>query len=622
MFNPNHICVDGKLLQTMLFDKYKHQGALKSLEVENFHSFVTLLDLVSNALTKKEGKDYYLHTKDGLTEGYCCAENSTGKPLYGTVFADTMLATLIAIKHTKDLALASREKELSFVYETYSSKETSQITPIEAIKQSGVTKFITASATLGGVQGQLDSLGFETHYLQTECQLDITDKKVSIYLKEKDPFELIQEVFEKTSLPDIIAITSKDASLLHSLEKKTQEYFEAYEVQKVLYDTKNPNVKAFEAQLQSLKEKIYANPLKKRLILVQGLAEGSNIFKISPYGEYDVALFKLEVGALDTITQTRYRVGARGRVEGTFYHAISLDYDRTSILTKNEFQELSMSQNKASLLQELQQKILQESHDESITYLHANTKTRRDFLKTAGKAAALVGAASMGISTDAKAWSISQLPPGIQLIEKVDPLLVSIYAEMTIEKGYNQYDSDDIYNILTGLRSGLTRNVHKTQPGFWFIWEYYDYIKNKTSSKGGKDIWKKIDTIEGTNMRNWSIGITKYFKKEYEPAKEYLAKTFVRACGRDENEWKELTNRIESQTNDQYIKNLKNSLKNATKQEKLEAGWSIFIYTLNEANRTNSKNKEYLFSRYKIEEPLYKNGITPEIRGPPLYKNI
>lgn len=271
-------------------------------------------------------------------------------------------------------------------------------------------------------------------------------------------------------------------------------------------------------------------------------------------------------------------------------------------------------------------------------------KDRRDFLKQGKNLGIAAAGIALGLKPDTVqafnsniSFKHSDLPPGILIVR--DKNLVNIFAELYFSNGSLKFQYDgskretDIkwYLLSVGDKLIIQKNTPLTEPAYWFTLNYFNYFygrKERITIDMINDIKFYKDKIKKENpaMNEWEEGISWYFsnwlyksKKEPQKVEEHLAKSIILAAGRDDD-YKVLINAIEKQDMS-YIQGLMSSLEKRSYEDKLIAAWSSFYMTLHEFRKTNSRNKNYNFIRYNIEEPLIEKKITPKIRGPPHYPN-
>jgi len=506
-FNPSIIKKDGKPLEFWFYKEYlsHKQNILQTLEIDSFYTFLTLLDTASNALGKELGKDYYIFKKDGNIIEYCTAQSFSAKPMPNTTFLDRTLSILILLQHTNDLSKERYKEEFLFLSKTYLSQSTSQITPLESIELHSAKNFTVASATLKGVNRQLTHLGFSVNFLQKEVELSLMDKDVII--KEL----LHQSPLENNKLQNSpytqIAITAQSAKTLQQIALQLgSDKLYGYEILKLYRNPINPDDGAFQRQIVELQESIYANPLQKRVILIQGLGEGSNIFKISPHAEYKAKLYKLDIGAIDKVTQTRYRVGVKGRAKGVFEHSFNFQLSHSNALTHSDVMRLKNSTNKAKTLLDIQTQILQDEDCETVVvHKSANNPTfnqkRRSALKTIAATTLLTTASNPLIELLNATFGKTLLQPSVA---KADfnynniPPGIATCRDKEIEQAYvlgrdptSYYKEVEQIRIFEGImRISDTRYLPNDfgvvkpdtpyiEPAYWFLCAMTDDFPNR-----------------------------------------------------------------------------------------------------------------------------------------------
>ena len=637
-FNPYKLKKDGVLMEEYLYNTLKssEKQLLKKLNLKNKNSFYALLDVVADAFAKTLGKDYYLHTDnsdESLVVGYSCANSSTAKPMPNTLYQEKLLATLIALKHTKDIL--KNEKEFLFVADTYLPTKEVELTPLESLQLFGVQNFITASATLNGISTQLGTLGFCKIVLQDELQLTLDDSKVDIHISKKNPIDTFKESIK--NLSEQVLVTSIDSSLLEQIATDAQvcEIFKEYEFCKVFYHLHNPDTKSFEIQLQKLKDAIYNDPFKKRVLFVQGIAEGSNIFKTTPKGSYEASVFKLDIHNIDTITQTRYRVGVRGRVQGEFYHSVSTHIQTASILTIEEVKELHNTQESAKVLLAIEKKLQKQKDISNIAHYRYesanNTPSRRDFLNRAFK----LGIASVALNPllpymekifslplypqDAQAedfWDkfAKTVPPGIANCRDKEILRSYYYAKdpNAYYLGDQQFTYQRLLNETYGDLKRIDPDTPYIEPAFWFM-------SDKLNIFPKEEIYEIELKKKNLALYYFAKGITRYFtnyirnyggykNKEIESA--FLNSIFI-AAGKYDPNMKYKYNTIIPEV-EEYM----NSTIQEKKQKLLEILKIYRSYDINpKARKINDNYNKLLvaaWSSYWLIEQYYIN----EKKGP------
>jgi len=257
-------------------------------------------------------------------------------------------------------------------------------------------------------------------------------------------------------------------------------------------------------------------------------------------------------------------------------------------------------------------------------------KSRRNFIKKGLIGAATIASGTL-LSKPARAFYIRDLPPGIQLLNNVDDELMFAFAEM--------YFDTRMERVMEILEYKCKKETPLIQPVYWITAEIYR-LKPE-----GRDIYgylhKQLKLIEGTNMENWFKGLNNYYGawinekyarknndylKTEELAKKYFAKTYTRACTENtlgkkgEENADEFIKRIENQNYDSFIVALNNNLKKQDYNQKLLASWSLLFLSINYAQRTRSKTKNYNFIRDKLESSI--SSFVPRVRGPPLYRYV
>ena len=196
---------------------------------------------------------------------------------------------------------------------------------------------------------------------------------------------------------------------------------------------------------------------------------------------------------------------------------------------------------------------------------HLENNSRRDFLKSTSKGALVLGLTGTGFlkSEDALAYfEMKNLPPGIQIIK--DEALITAYGSMI----YGGYNESRIYNILTRTGGWIEGNMKKEtpllEPGYWFILNHYDY---KFQSQGNRGIITadklpiSLSDLERKNlpMFYWNKGISMYsktwadniYRNKHGSSQEteiYLARAFILASGRPEQDYEPFLERIKKKS--------------------------------------------------------------------------
>ena len=505
-FNPYRLTKDGVVLQRYLYKKYlntQDDNPLKALGIASYFEFLALLDKTADAVSKQPGKDYYLFKDNDIITDYCTAQRFTGKPMKNTVFLDKEFATLVMLKHTNDFTKDVYKKEFMLLSRIYLSETLYEISPIEAILMHNPSNFTVASATLKGVSKQLDYLNFKTLFLQAEPVLSLDDKNVSITQasKENTPLDIVKNLNLKNSTFEAVAITAQSSKTLSDLaDLLEKENLYGYEVIRLYRNPINPNDELFEDEIVNLQEQIYKEPNKKRIILIQGLGEGSNIFKTTPNNNYSAKLIKLDIDAIDKVTHTRYRIGAKGRANGTFCHRFSTNLTHSSNLKLEEVEILNKSKNKAKTLIEIQTKILEDMDDSAVAVnissnlTSDNKSSRRNFLKKLGLGLAATAAAPAiipSLTKDAEAYysvyNYKNLPPGIKKCR--DKEIINAYVMYRASEGLNNtvfYKGVDVVRIFCGIMrisntqyfpiefGEVRRSTPFIEPAYWYLCAWAD----------------------------------------------------------------------------------------------------------------------------------------------------
>ena len=654
-FNPHNIKKANIPLQQWLYDKITTQKPyiLEVLEIQNYHTFCQLLDTMANAISKEVAKDYYIYkTKDNL-KAYECADNNA-KPMAGTVFADKLLSLFVALKHSSNFTKDDKKSELDFLLGIYHKKNITKITPIESIKQMDSNKFAVASATMKGVSLYLKELGFDTLFLQAEPKLLLNDTDVTVDIDQKDPLTNLKTSLSYTRLTNVVLITSKNANLLKQIQNDAtiKQHFKSYDAVSVYLSAQNPQTKLYEEQLQKLKQDIYLHPHKKRVLFIQGIAEGTNIFQTTPHGSYEATIFKLDLSAIDTTTQTRYRVGVKGRADGKFIHTVSTSLSTADMLTIDEINQLQNTSNKKQLLIEIEKKILQESQQNNVAYEFV--ANRRDFIANIFK----LSTASLMINpfadmlnktfnkkilhtNDLKADENIEYPPGI--INCRDPAIKTAYRLSCMNQGHYVYKYDkEIGAILAGVLALKSSNVPAygriksdtpfKEPAYWYICAKIDDYPH---GKYKNNILKK----ENEPIYHFKNGIIEYFSywiRNHENYFKYIEKSFLSAiftaAGKDANEYKTfLAKNIDERK--QYLQDImkifedmefdknKNQI-NDNYDKALIASWSSYWLVTHYLN-IEGKSERTMLIFNEVEQKFKKTGKNNEdlrVRGPPIYQ--
>lgn len=509
-FNPLDLTSNKQTIQKSLYDSYskEHPKELEIMNIGNFYQFVLLLDTMADALAKESAKDYYLYSDgDSITE-YVCAQRSTGRPSQKTLFSNRLLATLIALKHVKPLSEYRDMREFSFLANIYSQRTIEQVSPMESMELFGVERFVVASATLGGLSKRLSLLGFKTSLLQQEQRVSLGDASVKVSVGHDSPKKLFLEALKESKLPQQIAVSSVNATLLKEIAKECSglDYLREYEIECICYAHINPDIDRYERDLHRVKDAIYKRPHRKRLLFIQGLGEGSNIFRVSPSRSYEAAIYKLDADAIDHVAQTRWRVGTRGRAEGSFTHCVSSDIQTASLLSMDDVESLKESSRPEERLLELERSILEESDTQDVAYfenlsecVNRVDRSRRDAFKTIA-AATLLGVLQpneiFNIVNDALDKQVlygQEASAGYVIIsEKEYP--PSLQKENCVNKEL-RYVFNDIIGVntkklLNRLSYGLINNPYgKIKPEVWRTDPNVYYLKKLAEYK-----YKDADT--------------------------------------------------------------------------------------------------------------------------------
>ena len=294
------------------------------------------------------------------------------------------------------------------------------------------------------------------------------------------------------------------------------------------------------------------------MLFIQGIAEGTNIFQTTPHGSYEATIFKLDLSAIDTTTQTRYRVGVKGRADGKFIHTVSTSLSTADMLTIDEINQLQNTLNKKQLLIEIEKKILQESQQNNVAYEFV--ANRRDFIANIFK----LSTASLMINpfadmlnktfnkkilhtNDLKADENIEYPPGI--INCRDPAIKTAYRLSCMDQGDYVYKySKEIGAILAGVLAlkkswvpdfgRILLDTPFKEPAYWYICaKIDDYPHGKYKDK---ILEKKNEPI--FYFKN---GIAEYFEywiRNEDFNKRYIEENFLSAiftaAGKDANEYK------------------------------------------------------------------------------------
>ena len=664
-FNPYRLTKNGVVLQRYLYKKYlnaQNDNPLKPLGITSYFELVTLLDKTADAISKQPGKDYYLFKDNDTVKDYCTAQRFTGKPMENTVFLDKEFATLVMLKHTNDFTKDRYKSEFMLLSRIYLSEIIYEISPIEAVLMHNPSSFTVASATLKGVSKQLSYLNFKTLFLQTEPILSLNDKNVSITqtTEENIPLDIVKNLNLKNSPFEAIAITAQSSKTLSDLANLLQkENLYGYEIIRLYRNPVNPNSELFEQKIVNLQEQIYKKPDKKRLILIQGLGEGSNIFKTTPNKEYSAKLIKLDIDAIDKVTHTRYRIGAKGRANGTFCHRFSTDLTHSSNLKLEELETLNKSKNKAETLIEIQTKILEDMDDGAVVaHKHSNrisdNKTsRRNFLKKLGLGLVAATAAPMTIPSlnkDAEAYysvyNYKNLPPGIKKCR--DKEIINAYVMYRASGGLDDnvyYKGIDVVAIFEGimhisdtqyfpLEFGEVRDSTPViEPAYWYLCAWAD-----------EPYFPIMDEVKKKNpiLNDFSNGIYNYFAQWIYYNKGYygmktednLLLSIFGAAGYDKKKKldeyykanfdgkKEIILETADVFKNMYI-NPKPDQINDNYDRALTAQWASFWLTRHYSRTYGKNGKLPLLIWAELEQkPFMKmnNGkIDMRIRGPPYY---
>jgi hypothetical protein len=648
-FNPHQTSIDDTLVQHYLYDKYTnhHQNILDGLQIGSYYQFVTILDKISDALSKQIGKDYYIFKENGNIKDYCVAENATGKPLHNTVFQDKELATIIALKHSSDISKDKYKDELMFIAKTYTAKTTSKITPFESLQLLDAKNFVTASATLKGVSKQLHALAFETHFLQEEFTLDTTDTKVTISKVENT----IEDILPKFNLLDAthtqIAITSQNAHTLKQLYNQLEKtLLQEYKLVKLYRNPINPNDEQFKRGLENTKQEIYHNPYQKRILLIQGLGEGSNIFKTTPHGEYQAKLYKLDINAIDKVTQTRYRVGAKGRVDGEFNHTISTSLSHGANITHDELKELEYTNDITQTIIEIQENILADLDNDAVAYVESKMieklvvnnsdfdVSRREFFDKVAALGAVAMGTTLGVGTKANAAYLmkdSELPPGIANCRDTAVIMAYKYWERDgVEQTDNGiYRHKDIAKAILKIDKNrgmmpvptyIKDDTPFVEPAYWFVRakindSYNSEISVQDLKKKGYDAMAYFSTATSRYFDMW-VRREQNYRESIE--ENYLKAIFI-AAGRNENDVKGYM-KMKLNEKEQFLSGIMNSFEKESYNNLLIGSWAGF-FLVNHYDQINKNGGDFFFKM--IEKPLriftHKEGKYIRVRGPPYY---
>jgi len=406
--------------------------AMHTLSLCDEASLQPLCDQIATLSILHAGRDYYLRRDaDGAVCGYCVADGSNGAPMADTHFSDRLLATFLALRHIRPAARRS-ETESRFLADIWLSRTLAEAAPHHVLAHIGAPRFLFASATLSPVRRTLEAHGVAAIALQAETTLSPTDPAVSLGVADaaSEGEFLDQLAAMLPALPEQIALTSRDARALAVLADAldalagTSHPLAGHAVVRLFHHAENPDAGALRERAETLKAEIRQNPGLGRILLIQGLGEGSNLFGVSPQGEYRAAIVTLDLAPLDRLTHTRYRVGARGRAPGTFAQRLPRTTLDAQPLTEAEHGELDAAEPKRqhAVLLEIQGRMLEEAGEHlavhrvlreaathrvaskvGVKYFGERAKqnngeeienpSRRSFLTTAGKTALGVGAA-------------------------------------------------------------------------------------------------------------------------------------------------------------------------------------------------------------------------------------
>jgi len=662
-FNPSIVLKEGKPLEFWFYKEYlkNKQNSIKALEINSFGDFLILLDTASDALSKELGKDYYLFEEKGNIVEYCTAQKFSAKPLPKTSFSDNTLAVLILLQHTHDLHQERYKGEFLFLARTYLSQTTSKITPLESVELHGAKNFTVASATLEGVGKQLEHLGFGVNFLQKELRLSLDDS--NLVIKESHEHIPLQNHQLKSSPYTQIAITAQSAKTLsHIANKLREKELYGYEILKLYRNPLNPNDAVFEQEILKLQQSIYDNPLQKRIILIQGLGEGSNIFKRSANAEYKVKLYKLDIDPIDKVTQTRYRVGVKGRADGVFEHSFSLSFSHSSALTHSDRVKLKHSKDKTKTLLKIQEQILLESDDEVVVvHKSANNPSfsskRRDALKTIAAATLLTTASNPIIElfnatfgkevlhpSEAKAsYNYKNIPPGIATCR--DRAIIQAYVLAREPRDY--YKGIEQMRIFEGIM-GITSkhylplefrtvkdNTPYIEPAYWYLCAMTDDPPRR--------IYKELEK-KNPILTEFATGIFSYFRewvyynKGYYGMKteEYLLNSIFGAAYGEEN-MEKLTNQYLNADFEAKKRLIENTAKifqnmridpkknqiNDNYDKALTAQWAAFWLVGHYEKEKNIKLGDLIFNLeqygFKDMKDVNDEKLDLRVRGPPYY---